>query len=433
MPRPPGSRSPVLDTDAFASVAAPVLRRVQLWVWILGFPLYGAYWFKLLDTRFAGLAIVTLGLIGVGAVIFVLVRREDVRIWVTAVLLFTTLSASWLAFGPRFGSGVSTLLFMMWAAVMLGARESFLAFVLMLISYTMAAWLVTKGIVQEPLQPGLRDPRAWLEIGLPAFVAALVGSRFLVLVGDALSRSWNRERASLREAAEGRAQLVDTRAALELAQRRAMVGVLASGYAHDVNNLLTALRMNLDLLAGAAQAAEIDVPELVAAMERASEGARHMFALGRVAAANERTGSVRTVVERIPRMLRPVLARNVRVEVAGAVDAAVPLGEARLEQILLNLAINAGDAMPDGGTVTIAVDVADREVTLRVDDTGSGIAPEVLARVFDPFFTTKAATEGSGLGLAMVKQIAEDAGGRVTIESAVGRGTRVTATIPRAA
>jgi signal transduction histidine kinase len=108
----------------------------------------------------------------------------------------------------------------------------------------------------------------------------------------------------------------------------------------------------------------------------------------------------------------------------------------QLELALLNLAVNAKDAMPNGGSLTIqaenVVDDGENYVTIGVTDTGEGMSEEVLSRAFEPFFSTKAAGEGTGLGLAQVYGFATQCGGKVSIDSALGRGTTVTIALPRA-
>ena len=110
----------------------------------------------------------------------------------------------------------------------------------------------------------------------------------------------------------------------------------------------------------------------------------------------------------------------------------VALGRGRIEQILLNLTLNASDAMPAGGKLTIRTDVIDTGVRLTVEDTGEGMTPDVAAHAFDPFFTTKGEGKGTGLGLSVVYGIVERAGGRIDLDSTLGAGTRFTLDLPLA-
>src|SRR5207249_353750 len=174
----------------------------------------------------------------------------------------------------------------------------------------------------------------------------------------------------------------------------------------------------------------------------------HLLAFSRRRLLNPQPVDVNGLVTGIVRLLGRTLGAPIRIATATSDDAGVAFVDpAALEAAVLNIALNARDAMPDGGSLTIRtsrIDVTESPVTdddlepgsyavLTLEDTGTGMPPEVIARVFEPFFTTKSASRGTGLGLSMVYGFAKQSGGTVTIASAVGRGTTVAMYLPVAA
>ncbi|MBI3566304.1 MAG: MEDS domain-containing protein [Elusimicrobia bacterium] len=220
------------------------------------------------------------------------------------------------------------------------------------------------------------------------------------------------------------------------AQKREAIGRLAGGVAHDFNNVLTAMIGLSDLIVNnpaADKSVVTDAQEIRLAGERASALTRQLLALSRRQAARPAVVDLNEVVQGMGNFLRRIIGERVRVETA----LAPGLGRVRadighLEQILLNLVVNARDAMPSGGTVTIATaDAEPDRVTLRVRDTGAGIDPAVLPRIWEPFFTTKDATKGTGLGLSTVREIVEQCGGSVAVSSEPGKGAEFAVSLPR--
>jgi signal transduction histidine kinase len=122
-------------------------------------------------------------------------------------------------------------------------------------------------------------------------------------------------------------------------------------------------------------------------------------------------------------------SRNVRLEESLPIGSMVLGDTEKLKQVVLNIVVNALDAMADGGTLRVAVDDDGNDVVLSIGDTGPGVDPKILAEIFDPFFTTKPA--GTGLGLALVRKIVEQQGGRVALDSRPGEGTTVRVVLPR--
>jgi PAS domain S-box-containing protein len=233
------------------------------------------------------------------------------------------------------------------------------------------------------------------------------------------------------------------------AQKMESVGRLAGGIAHDFNNLLTVMIGYAEMLhEGDELPASLQpaVREILAAARRAAELTGRMLAFARKQRVQPRAVNVNEVVRGIEGLLRRIIGEDVRLEVRLAPDLApVLIDPAQLEQVLMNLAVNARDAMPQGGTMTIATDRIDireedarrhpglkpgRQTKLTLADTGVGMDDETLARVFEPFFTTKPPGKGTGLGLAMCYGIVKQAGGFIGCESTKGVGTTCTVLLP---
>ncbi|HWP07582.1 MAG TPA: ATP-binding protein [Polyangiaceae bacterium] len=217
-------------------------------------------------------------------------------------------------------------------------------------------------------------------------------------------------------------------------QKMELVGNLTSGVAHDLNNLLTVIVGTSDILRmrvvdrDPATVSLLD--DLEGAASRASLMTRQLLTFGRLESSEHDRLDFGAILKEMSRMLPRLLGHGVSVEVEAGRDCEVMASRAGLEQILLNLAINARDAMPEGGKLRFALSATEDEVVLSAADTGIGMSEEVQARIFEPFFTTKAT--GTGLGLATVKQLADHYGGTIELESTVGKGTRFTVRFPRA-
>jgi signal transduction histidine kinase len=243
--------------------------------------------------------------------------------------------------------------------------------------------------------------------------------------------------ASLDEAAE--------RKRLEIQVLRAgrmdSIGLLAGGVAHDLNNVLAPILMCTGLLR-----LSISNPTDLRAVEAIESSARHGSALVRqlLAFAHGADGEqietrIDTLIAELPRLVHQSLPANVRLEISGAVRAWPILADAtQIKQVLLNLCLNARDAMPQGGTIEVRAEnlSVDRDLAelhpgartgphlrISVRDTGSGIPPALMGRIFDPFFTTKAIGKGTGLGLSTVAGIVRNHCGFIRVRSEVGRGS----------
>jgi signal transduction histidine kinase/CheY-like chemotaxis protein len=244
-----------------------------------------------------------------------------------------------------------------------------------------------------------------------------------------------------REAEEERRRLEEQ---LRQAQKMEAIGRLAGGIAHDFNNLLMIIMGHGELLRrslGPEDPRLRKVQHVMGASERAARLVRQLLAFSRKQALEPQVVDVNALVAETARMLRPLLGEDVKVvtRLAPAL-ARARVDPAQIDQVLMNLAVNARDAMPRGGT--LALETANVEmgpgvppgawVALTVRDTGEGMDEETRARAFEPFFTTKAGLGGTGLGLAMVYGIVQQSGGIVTLDSEPGRGSSFRILLPRA-
>ncbi len=226
-------------------------------------------------------------------------------------------------------------------------------------------------------------------------------------------------------------------AKLRQSQKMEAVGQIASGIAHDVNNALTAIYGHVNLARS-----NLDRPSAVGdslqkvqlAAEQAARITKSLLTFAKPEPPSLRPIEVEQVVSRAMTLVRGIMPANIRVSVdmSGAEGAWVSADVTQMQQVLVNLALNARDAMPQGGSLSIRATADDQTVRLEVSDTGIGIAESDLPRIFDPFFTTKARGQGTGLGLSMVVGIMRAHAGSVRVSSAVGVGTTFTLELPRA-
>ncbi len=252
----------------------------------------------------------------------------------------------------------------------------------------------------------------------------------LVVVNDVTNR--RRMEAELRASQEQ----------LRQSQKMEAVGSLAGGIAHDFNNLLTAILGYCDLaLDGipAGSAASGDVAEIRRAADRAAELTHQLLAFSRRQVLKPHVFSLSEAVEETEKILRRLISENIVLELSLPTETPnVRADPTQLEQVIINLAVNARDAMPRGGRLSLATGEvllalplstagctlpAGRYATLSVSDTGTGVPEDIRERVFEPFFTTKARGQGTGLGLATVYGIVQQSGGGITVESVEGVGS----------
>lgn len=229
---------------------------------------------------------------------------------------------------------------------------------------------------------------------------------------------------------------------LQQSQKMEAIGTLAGGVAHDFNNVLAAIRATVDLsLLGMDPESEVatELHQIRETVDRGAGLTRQLLTLGRGQALEPRPVDVTALVSNTRKMLGRVIGETIRLNVQMGPEPTTVLADpGQLEQVLLNLCINARDAMPRGGELAILTErvILDREfrtlhpwaeegeyVLVMVSDTGTGMTPEIQARIFEPFFTTKEMGRGTGLGLAVVYGIVKQHGGMIHVYSEPGHGT----------
>jgi len=251
--------------------------------------------------------------------------------------------------------------------------------------------------------------------------------------------------------AERTAELIHAEEKLRQSQKMEAVGQLTGGLAHDFNNLLAGISGALDLMGmRIAQGRLNDIDKYMLAAQSAAKRAaaltHRLLAFSRRQTLDPRPLDVNLLVEGMTELIQRTVGPSILVETVSAPDLwSASVDASQLENAILNLCINSRDAMPDGGRIIIetanqwldaeaalANDLpAGEYLSLTVTDTGTGMAPGVIAKAFDPFFTTKPIGEGTGLGLSMIYGFAKQSGGQVRISSELGKGTSMCIHLPR--
>ena len=232
-------------------------------------------------------------------------------------------------------------------------------------------------------------------------------------------------------------QLLDATRELAHHQRLEMIGTMTSSIAHEFNNLLTPIMgysiLTMEKLPEGNDELYDNLSEIYDASRRAKSLISRLSALSRKGSTSEATAfSPDALLDKVEEMALPAKPKNVvLIKEYHCPERCLTANETQIGQLLLNLIINAFQAMePDGGTLTVSTARRDGQVIFRVADTGPGIEPELLPRIYDPFFTTKEMGRGTGLGLAIVHQIVDEHKGEISVESAPGKGTAFTISLP---
>jgi signal transduction histidine kinase len=300
----------------------------------------------------------------------------------------------------------------------------------------------------------LRDsalPEVMFAVGL-VFATTIAGMMLLFQMADrrayALTSANRRLEDEIRERERAQLALEQSEEQLRQSQKMEAVGRLAGGIAHDFNNLLTAINGYADFLLADIDRSDPrrdDVREIKKAATRAGALTTQLLAFSRRQIRQPRSLDLNAVLSDLERMLCRVIGEDVTIdwrpsERLGSVKA----DPSEIEQVLLNLVVNAGDAMPNGGTIAVTTSTVSFEgvtarpqlppgpyVRLRVSDTGMGMDAATRERIFEPFFTTKGPGKGTGLGLSTVYAIVENLHGAIDVESTLGKGTTFTVYLPR--
>ena len=244
--------------------------------------------------------------------------------------------------------------------------------------------------------------------------------------------------AAVQERAAGERQRSALEDRLRQSEKMEAIGRLAGGIAHDFNNLLMVIQGNQEMVREELEAGRTTAPGLLewlrqsnAATDRAARLTRQLLMFSRKHPEHRQPIDLNDVVTGLEPMLRRIIGAHVQIHVRTAAHLPPILADrGQIEQVVMNLAINARDAMPTGGRLEIETSASKDVVQLRVADSGQGIAADVLPHVFEPFFTTKRAGEGTGLGLATVHAIVTQNEGLIDIRSSEREGTEVTVSLP---
>src|SRR6266478_413008 len=237
---------------------------------------------------------------------------------------------------------------------------------------------------------------------------------------------------------------------LRQSQKMEAVGRLAGGVAHDFNNLLMVIKGHTELLVNVLPPSEHysrNIEQIDRAADRASALTRQLLAFSRLQVLQPHVMNLNDVVEEMGRLLPRLIGEDIELVIRGSEDlGAIRADASQMEQVIMNLAVNARDAMPEGGRLLIETSNAEldsnytavhpivrqgRYILLAVSDTGTGMSAETQARIFEPFFTTKPQGKGTGLGLSTVYGVVKQSGGFIWVYSEVGRGTSFKIYLPR--
>jgi signal transduction histidine kinase/CheY-like chemotaxis protein len=321
---------------------------------------------------------------------------------------------------------------------------------------TLAAKLQNVSLLERPLQPitltsamqvALRARRRQYEIKALIEAREKTAEHLEGLVA-ARTRQLEESNSELRNQMSERERV---EASLHQSQKMEAVGQLTGGLAHDFNNMLAGISGSLELMKSRLSQGRVDsldryITAAQGAVKRAAALTHRLLAFSRRQTLEPKATNVNRLVTGMEDLIRRTMGPSIHTEVIGAGGLWITLVDPnQLENALLNLCINARDAMPDGGRLTIETankwldDRAAKErdlspgqyVSLCVTDTGTGMTPDIAARAFDPFFTTKPLGEGTGLGLSMIYGFARQSGGQIRVYSEVGKGTTMCLYLPR--
>ena len=373
----------------------------------------------------------------------IFLRGRDARALVAIAVLLLNGALIFLHYGPSFTPGLIYFAAALFGHVFFGWRAVVVILVLVSATFLGAGAAYSYGWTRffDPAVTDLESISTWLRAmaaGVPVLAAltALVGQfqsglqRSVSAAEAALARE-RAERAEKERLAEARQK---AERALAEAQRQELIGRLAASASHDLNNVLTAIMGSAEL--AALDLEDQDTNAVRAGLDQIGESARRASAMGRQLLSFSRQQHTQPrnidpdeLFSGLRQLLVRLLPSNIKLTVSCKEDLpTLFVDPAQIEQVVMNLVINARDAMPEGGQVCVAVvddpnDEGHPGIRIDVSDTGVGIPEEVRDKMFDPFFTTKEGGRGTGLGLATVQIIVGEYGGTVSYESTAGQGT----------
>jgi signal transduction histidine kinase len=380
-------------------------------------------------------------------------------LWKPELIWLNAISDSLI--GGAFFATALFLALLVWRRRDLQFAAAFLAFgiYIMACGVTRLLSVLTLWVPAYGIEGMIKGVVAFMSVGVAAALLLLVLPRLLVLPGrNQLQQAYAQleEEVRLRRSAEAMVQrfqeIEATESQVRQAQKMEAIGQLTGGVAHDFNNILTVITGTIEILGEAVK----DRPHLVritnmmgAAAARGADLTKHLLAFSRRQPLQPRSVDVNAVVVDAARLLQPTLGEQIEIESMLAHDSAPALIDpSQLSTAILNLALNARDAMPNGGKLTLETRnvVLDENyaalssevnpgnyVMIAVSDSGEGIPASLLEKVFEPFYTTKDVGKGSGLGLSMVYGFVKQSNGHIRIYSEEGHGTTVKLYLPQAA
>lgn len=340
-----------------------------------------------------------------------LLRRGKVALvgWVVSLLIWAIVSGVLVMLGGLHAhNAMAFVVALTIAGTVVGGRAALVVGLLSVASAFLAYMLEVAGRLPPPMVP-VTTTNSFISVTVTLLLAGMLLALSLSSLQRALLRE--REAATQRDLAQ---------AAALRAQQLESVGRLAAGVAHDLNNLLAIIQLTSDELAQRAKADPALAP-VVEDLQKASEAAallsRRMVGMSRAEGSKPEPLEVGDVVTKFEPLLRRLLPPECTLTVKREGKLEPTASRSALEHVLLNLVLNARDAMPKGGAIEVVVTATE----LRVKDTGVGIPPEVRGQLFTPFFTTR--KNGTGLGLANVAELASSMKATVLVDSEVGRGS----------
>ncbi len=358
------------------------------------------------------------------------------RRWLVIVPALVIAITSFALLGFLSGPGVLLAVTVLLSGLLLGRRAMIATTAVSAVLLACVIWAMVTGLLSapDPRNVAMTHVTPWVRsVVVTFFGIALFGDLMLALV-ERMERSLQLARSAVRERAQTAA------AALE-AQQLETVGRLAAGVAHDFNNNLTAIMGSAELLRQEIPTtgrAGTLLDGILNASQRAAELTGQLLAYSRKGQMRQVPTDLHRVLLDAVSLLRTSFATNIAVVTQLAAPRTIAVADAALLQsAMLNLLVNAVDAMPDGGTLSVTTanfsghsgDPA-AGMVLTVQDTGKGIEPELLSKIFDPFFTTKPVGKGTGLGLAAVAGTIKAHRGKIEVESRVGVGTVFRISLP---
>jgi signal transduction histidine kinase/ActR/RegA family two-component response regulator len=407
-------------------------------------------WFALerVESRNRLVVVALLGAIVVGIPALTGRPRGTLRAWLIILPALVTAVAGYASVGVLSGPGVCLTVTLMLAGLLLGRRVMIWLTAAAGVLLAMAGWAMVTGHIVAPAahDVDMTSPRVWLRsLGVTFFAISLFGGMMVALV-TRMERSLRlAHQETLRRERAERARAEAELQALESKQLE-MVGRLAAGVAHDFNNNLTAIMGSAELL-------KLELPEQGSALElsdsilqasqRLAELTRQLLAYSRKARMLQTPLDLHVIVGEAVALARRSMDPNITIVTELNANHSTVAGDAALLQsAVLNLLVNARDAMPNGGTLMVATTTMEFTstsgrglpagpcVVLEVIDTGRGIPKELVSNIFDPFFTTKPVGKGTGLGLAAVAGTVKAHNGRIEVNSDLQAGTAFRVYLP---